>query len=185
LFLHGIGIAVLIFVLFVSVIKFRYPVRYYDIILKYSALYGVDPALICAVIHAESKFNEDAVSPKGASGLMQLMEGTADWMAEVHNIPDYSFDRIFEPALNISIGTKYLSWLLSRYYDVNVAIAAYNAGNGNVDRWLNDPEFSSDGIHLDYIPFRETRDFVRRVQFNRQVYDFILAIKNTYLEISA
>jgi len=184
MFLSGIGIAIVIFILFVSVINFRYPVKYYDIILRYSTIYGIDPALVCAIIHAESKFVEDAVSNKGASGLMQLMEGTADWIAEMHNIPDYSYDRIFEPALNISIGCKYLSWLLNRYYDVDVAVAAYNAGNGNVDRWLSDPEFSSDGIHLDYIPFRETRDFVRRVQVNRRIYDFILSIKNTYLEKS-
>ncbi|MDR1560274.1 MAG: lytic transglycosylase domain-containing protein [Clostridiales bacterium] len=173
-------IAVIILaVLVISVFSFRYPLKYLDIIVKNTDIYGLDPALICAVIHAESKFAEEAVSRKGASGLMQITESTGDWMAEQMGLPDYSFDEIFEPSLNISIGCRYLSWLLNRYESVDSAVAAYNAGSGNVDKWLKNPMYSADGKNLDNIPFKETRDYVRRVRVNKLIYDFILHNKGS------
>jgi soluble lytic murein transglycosylase len=104
---------------------------------------------------------------------MQVTEGTADWMAEKMNLNEYSFEDIFDPKINIAIGCKYLSWLLQRYEDVDLAVAAYNAGSGNVDRWLKDPKYS-DGQRLSYIPFKETRDYVKRVRINKSIYDVIL-----------
>jgi len=161
-------------VLFFSVISYRYPLKYLDIINKNSVSYNIEPALVCAVIHAESKFVEEALSHKGASGLMQITEGTADWVAEQMNMPNYSYDRIFEPSINITIGCDYLAWLLERYRNVNLAVAAYNAGCGNVDKWLKNPKYSADGKNLDVIPFKETQDYVNRVLMNKWVYDLIL-----------
>lgn len=161
-------------VLFLGVVSFRYPLKYLDIIEKNTDIYRIDPALICAVIHAESKFAERAVSHKGASGLMQITEGTADWIAGQMDLRDYSFNRIFEPSLNISIGCRYLAWLMARYENVDSAVAAYNAGSGNVDKWLKNSMYSADGKTLRNIPFKETRDYVKRVRINKQIYDFIL-----------
>ena len=168
---------VMLAVLLISLISFRYPLRYLDIIMKNTAVYSIDPALICAIIHAESKFAEKAISHKGASGLMQLTESTADWIAGQMDLPDYNYEKIFEPSVNISIGCKYLSWLLERYDNIDSAVAAYNAGSGNVDKWLRNPNYSSDGSRLDDIPFKETRDYVKRVQANKLIYDLILYVK--------
>ena len=167
---------ILLCVLFLGAVSFRYPLKYIDIIEKYAAAGNIEPSLVCAVIHAESKFMEEALSHKGASGLMQLTEGTADWMADQMGIPNYAYNRIFEPSLNIYIGCGYLGWLLDRYKNVDLAVAAYNAGCGNVDNWLKEPRYSPDGKNLNIIPFKETRDYVNRVRINKRIYDIIIKI---------
>ena len=112
-------------------------------ILEAAARHGVDPALIAAVIRVESGFRPDAVSPRGAQGVMQVMPDTAALLG---------FASGAEPQTNIDIGTRYLAHLLDQFGgDVELALAAYNAGPGAVRRWGTVP------------PFRETRAFVRRV----------------------
>ena len=108
-----------------------------------SEQHTVDAALVRAIIHAESAYRPDAVSPKGAQGLMQLMPATQARL----EVPD-----AFDPAGNIDGGTRYLAWLLNRYGgDVELATAAYNAGEGAVDKYGGIP------------PYAETREYVRRV----------------------
>ncbi len=119
-----------------------YPSLYDHVIVEAAEIHRVDPALVKAVIHAESAFNPRAISPKGARGLMQLMPGTARMMG-VRNA--------FSPASNIHGGTRYLAQLLRRYRNEAHAIAAYNAGFVPVDRYNGIP------------PYSETREYVRRV----------------------
>lgn len=157
-----------------------FPLEHYDIIEKYSIQNNLDPALICAVINTESHFDKDVSSNKGASGLMQIMEDTADWSALKMQLEDYSYDNINDPDLNIQIGCWLISHLKLMYEDENTALAAYNAGLGNVNEWLDDPMYSGDGIHLNRIPFKETADYVKRVEMNRRVYDVILKIRSKY-----
>ncbi len=164
--------------LFIFIISkaFKITARYYfklenaNIIEYYSDLYDIDPYVITAIIHTESKFDQYAVSHKGASGYMQLMEQTADWGAEEIGIEDYSYDRIFEPEINIQIGTWYFSRLVEQFGSVEVALAAYNGGSGNVEKWLQDTRYSTDSKSLHTIPFEETEKYVKRVKFAYRVY---------------
>ena len=151
-----------------------YPVRHIETIYKYAEEFDLEPELVFAVIHAESRFNENAVSRVGASGLMQIMEETAYWLAPQAGIDDFKYSQILDPEINIRLGTFYLSMLYRRYGDMDVALSAYNAGSGNVGRWLTNPEYSRDGKTLDYIPFPETRNYVERVETNQRIYSIIL-----------
>jgi len=155
-----------------------YPVRHVDTINRYAEIFDLDPVLIFAVIHAESRFNENAVSRVGASGLMQIMEETAYWIAPSAGLNDFHYDQILDPEVNIRLGSYYLSMLLGRFGDLKVALAAYNAGSGNVERWLSNPEYSIDGKTLERIPFLETRNYVERVAENQRIYSIILRFAN-------
>ncbi len=154
-----------------------FPLKHIDLIEKYSKEYDLETSFVCAVIHAESKFKKTAKSNKGASGLMQLTEPTANWIAEKMNLQDYDFSKIFEPEINIKIGCYYLKQLKNQFNDDEaLALAAYNAGSGNVSKWLNNKNYSRDGKSLTNIPFKETREYIKRVNFNEKIYSFIIKI---------
>ena len=155
-----------------------FPVQHLDIVFNYSEKYDLEPELILAVIHAESRFRENVVSRAGASGLMQIMPDTAYWLAERIGVSYFEYSKIFEPEINIHLGSFYLYTLITHFGNIETALAAYNAGRGNVARWLENPEFSSDGKTLDFIPFPETREYVRRVAENKRVYSLMLRIIN-------
>ena len=157
----------------VHLFNFYFPLKYTDIIEKHAASYNLDPVLVASIINVESRFRHGAVSHAGASGLMQLMPGTANWVAQEVGIADFYFnDMIFEPHINIQLGSWYLRRLIDNHSTLPVALAAYNAGSGNVASWLDNPDFSSNGTTLDYIPFGETRRYVDRVQLNIHAYRF-------------
>lgn len=147
------------------VIKIIYPVSHEQTIEKYSKENELDPYLVLALIKAESNFVSDARSNKGARGLMQITEGTAVWVAEKMGIKDFDVDTLNEPQTNIALGSWYLSYLLDRYNsDDTLALCAYNAGSRNVEKWLSDKEYSTDGITLEKIPFSETRHYVEKIR---------------------
>ena len=156
-------------------INMRFPIRYLHIVEANAG--DIDPSVIMAVIMAESSFRPHAQSHMGAQGLMQLMPTTAEWVAQLMGKTDFDPETIWLPEVNIAMGSFYLNWL-KRYFqgDLNLAIAAYNAGLGRVNRWLSDPEVSSDGRTLERIPFNETRNYVERVEFNRRAYSIILRV---------
>ncbi len=153
-----------------------YPLKYLGIIQKYCAQYDLNPALVCGVIHAESKFDDSAVSQKGASGLMQVVRNTADWAASEIGINKYDYKQILDPEINIQIGCWVLNRMERQFGDLQTALAAYNAGSGNVSKWLDNKKYSKDGETLDTIPFKETENYVKRVEFNTKIYEFILKI---------
>ncbi|MCL2405637.1 MAG: lytic transglycosylase domain-containing protein [Defluviitaleaceae bacterium] len=160
---------------FIMAVNMRFPVRYMHIIEAHAG--EIDPSVILAVIMAESSFRPNVQSPAGAQGLMQLMPTTAEWLAGLMGKQDFDPDSIWDPQVNIAMGSFYLNWLKRRYQgDINLALAAYNAGQGRVNSWLADPEISSDGRTLDIIPFPETRNYVERVEINRRVYAVILRV---------
>lgn len=139
-----------------------YPLKYADLIVKYGEKYGVDPALIAAVIRQESNFNPSAKSGAGAEGLAQFMPGTAKTMAkETGRYPNYN---IYDPETSIDFCAAHLRDLLQNYDgNLDAALAAYNAGSGNADRWIRL------GI-LGNLPYGETRSYVAKVKNYYTIY---------------
>jgi soluble lytic murein transglycosylase len=120
--------------------------------------YGIDANLILAVIKAESRFDENAVSKKGAKGLMQIMPETAQFISEMLE-SQFDEDDLFNYRLNIKYGTFYLRYLTDKYEDLLCVLAAYNAGEGNVLKWLDNNE----RLSIESIPFQQTRIYVEKV----------------------
>lgn len=143
--------------------KETYPVEYSDIIIKYSLENGVPAALTASVVFAESSYRSDVVSSAGAIGLMQIMPGTGEWIAGKYD-EEFTAESLYDPETNVKYGTWYLGFLLDRYSgSVDCAVAAYHAGQGNVDKWLADEAYSLDGATLDSIPFPATATYVQRI----------------------
>lgn len=141
--------------------KLIYPKKYYTYVEKYSKEYGIDENLVYSIIKAESKFDKDAISHKGAKGLMQISDITRDWAIEELNLGN-NVD-IFDANTNIKIGCWYLNKLYKQFGELDLVITAYNGGSGNVMRWLDDQKYSSDG-KLHSIPFPETANYLDKVK---------------------
>jgi soluble lytic murein transglycosylase len=153
-----------------SVQIYLYPIPHERYVFGYAAVYDLDPYLIASVMRAESRFAHNAESGSGARGLMQVMPETAKWVAQQLKIP-YHSEMLFEPKYNIMIGCYYLRELFHVFgNNLSVVLAAYNAGQGNVGKWLESGIWDGKQAHLDQIPFRETRVYVARVLNNYQKY---------------
>lgn len=146
------------------------PLRHDDIIRQQAADKGLDAALIAAVIYEESRFR-DQTSHAGARGLMQITPDTADFIAHRSGGVRFKQEDLADPQINISYGTYYLRYLVDHYDgDEMLAVAAYNAGQGNVDRWVRKAggrEQFDPGTH---IPFPETSAYVANVRERREQY---------------
>jgi soluble lytic murein transglycosylase len=147
------------------------PLRHEDIIRQQGAEKDVDPALIAAVIFTESRFR-DQTSHAGATGLMQLMPSTADYIARKSGGTRFTRSDLATPQINIAYGTWYLRYLLTKYSgDTVLALAAYNAGEGKVDEWWRAAAARGERFNVaEHIPFPETRDYVQRVLTARAEY---------------
>ena len=152
--------------------KFIYPYGYKEIVEKYSKEYDLDPLLVLAVIKTESDFKQNAESHKGAKGLMQLMDDTGTWAASEVGIENFNPEMLFLPEVNIRLGCWYLENLTYEFGDLSLVLAAYNGGSGNVTRWLQTPEYSSNGKELEFIPFKETKKYVDKVKTNYNAYKY-------------
>jgi soluble lytic murein transglycosylase len=138
-----------------------YPLRYEQIVRGHARNYQLDPALLAAVIYQESKFKADARSTSGAIGLMQLLPATAQGIAVHTGGTRFRTSDLYNPEINVRYGAWYLRHLLQKYGDERTALAAYNAGQDNVDRWRAD----GGGIR-----FGETRAYVKRVEELKGIY---------------
>ncbi len=154
-----------------TVLKRIYPLKFNEHVLKYSIDNNIDPYLVFAVIKAESSFNPNALSEKNAMGLMQLTEKTAKWGAESIKMEKFTTDDLYDPETNIMLGCWYIRQLMKEFNDnIDLVIAAYNGGSGNVKEWLSNRNYSKSGYSLDKIPFSETERFVKRVKNYYYVY---------------
>ena len=138
-----------------------YPLEYKQIVRGHARNYDLDPTLLAAVIYQESKFKADAKSSSGAIGLMQLLPDTAKGIALHTGGSRFEVSDLYDPEINVRYGSWYLRHLLRKYHDERTALAAYNAGQDNVDRWL-----SAGGE----IAFAETRHYVDRVEDLKGIY---------------
>ena len=141
--------------------RLRYPLRYEQVVRGHARNYRLNPALLAAVIYTESKFDANARSGAGAIGLMQLLPDTARGIAIRTGGKRFVVSDLYVPELNVRYGAWYLRHLLDRYGDERTALAAYNAGQANVDRW------KADGVG---IQFRETRYYVDKIERLKEVY---------------
>jgi soluble lytic murein transglycosylase len=141
--------------------RVRYPLKYEQIVRGHARNYRLDPALVAAVIYQESKFHSDARSDSGAIGLMQLQPDTAKGIAIRTGGSRFETSDLYNPEINIRYGSWYLRHLLDKYSDEKTALAAYNAGQRNVDEWRAEGK----GIQ-----FSETRHYVDRVEELKDVY---------------
>ena len=141
----------------------RYPMEYSDLIRMYAGDNDLEPAYVAAVILAESSYDPHAVSSSNAQGLMQLLPSTAEWIAGKFD-ETYTEGDLFDPDVNLRYGCWYLGFLMKRYNgDKRLSSAAYHAGQGTVDKWLQTPEYAPDGRTLTTIPFKTTDTYVQRV----------------------
>jgi soluble lytic murein transglycosylase len=147
-----------------------YPIRYEKEIAAVAEQYGIDPYLLAAVARTESGFDPDAESPAGAVGLMQLLPGTAKWITGLDGWKGPKNPALKNPQDSLELGAFYLAYLFRRFDDPTAAIAAYNAGPNAVAGWIE----KAGGAHSfgpESIKYPETREFVRRVENSRTLFE--------------
>jgi len=150
--------------------RLYFPVLERETLISSSKENGLDPVLVAALIRQESNFNPQATSPVGARGLMQLMPAVGKDVAAAKGIGPWDPDLLYQPAINIKLGTAHLSGLVHKYPDVVKTLAAYNAGESRVEKWSTKAGASDPEVFTERIPFVETRDYVRIILRNRAYY---------------
>lgn len=155
------------------VMRAIYPKNYTEYVEEYCSEYSVDQNLVYAVIDCESGYNKDAVSDVGAIGLMQLTPDTFEWVQSKLG-EELETEDLYDPQTNIRYGVYLLRLHLDEFGDVQTAIAAYHAGRGKVNDWLNDEEISKDGKTLTSdVPYGDTNAYIGKVMNTIKMYDII------------
>ncbi len=153
-----------------SVMKLIYPVKYAEYVEKYSTEYGIDRELLFAVIKTESSFNPEAVSHADAVGLTQITPEPFDWLRTKLGEEDDELS-LLDPETSVKYGAFFLSYLLEEFENTDTALAAYHAGRGRVNGWLEDKSISHDGKTLAKIPIAETAHYVKKVNKALNAYN--------------
>ena len=169
-------IAVVIIVLTVVISMFLikhifYPKTYSNIISSVCDKYEIDDNLVYAIIKTESNFDEKAISKAEAKGLMQVMDKTAEEISKKIGIEEFEIGMLYDPQINIEIGTYYIKELYNKYQDYVIAVIAYNAGQGNVDKWIEEGIITKESIKT--IPYKETNSYLKKVLREYSVYNKI------------
>ncbi|WP_274365721.1 lytic transglycosylase domain-containing protein [Paenibacillus thermotolerans] len=161
--------------------QLMYPIHYEEAIRENALKRDIDPYLLTAIIRVESNFSPDKQSKKGAAGLMQLMPSTAQWIVTEAGYGRSTLDRLHEPEVNIEIGSWFIRSLQNQFVEAGAAkereiaiiAASYNAGPGNVAKWLQTGRWDGNMSTVDQIPFGETRHYVHRVHYYYKKYSQI------------
>lgn len=154
-----------------------YPCGYSEEVEKNAREYGIDEALLYALIETESGFDKNALSSAGAKGLTQITPETFAWL-QTKTGESYGEDSLYDPEISVKYGAFFLSILLDEFGDTKTALAAYHAGRGRVNEWLSDRRYSSDGEKLDVIPYEDTDFYARKVEKIRKRYIKIYGLEN-------
>ncbi|MBR1676155.1 MAG: lytic transglycosylase domain-containing protein [Clostridia bacterium] len=174
-FFKTISVAIIAAVIFLALLLlckvFVFPKKYSENVCFFADKYGVERNFVYSVIKCESSFKENAVSDSGAVGIMQIMPKTADFISE--NFFDGKDYDLFNVDINIEFGVRYIAYLYEKFGDKRSVLAAYNAGEGNVKKWLSDKKYSVDGVRIDITPFAETNDYISRVMTVERIYGIL------------
>ncbi|HET9013515.1 MAG TPA: lytic transglycosylase domain-containing protein, partial [Gemmatimonadaceae bacterium] len=160
-----------------DLLRSAYPVVHGDALGEEAKRNGLDPALVAGLIRQESSFNPKAVSAAGARGLMQLMPSVGASIAASRGYPMWNQALLLEPDVSLELGTAHLATSLRGGASPARALAAYNAGGSRVARWLQRPGADDPELFTEWIPYTETRDYVRIVQRNAQVYRALYGLR--------
>ncbi len=156
------------------VLRRLFPIPYAREMAAAAGAHNLDPFLIAALARVESRFNPQAVSPRGARGLLQVMPDTGQWIASQLGWDAFNPDWLFDPEINLRMGAWYLRALLDQFGgEPAIALAAYNAGRTRVQEWLAQGRWNGQAESLDDIPFPETRNHVRRVLSTLDAYRWL------------
>lgn len=171
-------IASFIFALGLSAYKtfqaITHPIKYESLIITNAEKFSIPSYIVASVINVESSYKEDAVSNKNALGLMQIKLSTAQYMNEYYNLNEnINENDLLSAKKNIEFGCRYLNYLINKFENIYTALSAYNAGETRVRVWLNDENFSTDGITLKYIPYKETNNYIKKIKKNIKFYEKI------------
>jgi soluble lytic murein transglycosylase len=151
-------------------LRWGHPEAFPDLLPPRAEAFGVDPALLRAVMRRESNFRRAVRSGAGAQGLLQVVLPTAERLSAVLGLPDGLGARLDEPEVNVSLGAHYLGLLLGRFHEPAVAVAAYNAGPGPAARWATERAGMPLDAWVESIPYRETRQYVKIVLTGWELY---------------
>lgn len=170
LFLILVSLLIVVIVLKPEQIILRqlYPQKYSEYVTEYAKEYGLSESIVFAIIKNESNFDKDISSNKGAIGLMQIMTETGREVANKLSLTEMDLS---DAETNIQIGTKYFADLYKKYDNTELALAAYNAGSGNVDKWIEQGIIESSGENVENIPYKETNMYVRKVMQSEKIYE--------------
>lgn len=182
----------LLIILLAVVVGFRYvvkekffPYKYQEYVDMYSKEYNLDPLFVLSVMKTESKFDDNAHSHKNAVGLMQITVETGEWAANEMGYTTFSKDDLYDEQYNIRMGCWYLRWLGDMFNnDRDLMVAAYNAGPTNVQNWLKDKNYSSNGKNIEYIPFGETKKYVDKVNTYYSVYEYLYSEDESIFDVN-
>ena len=147
-----------------------HPIKYQTEIIETCKKYNLEPSLIASLINVESGYKSEAKSNKNAIGLMQIKLDTANYIANLNNKKEVSENELFSPKINVEFGCMYLQYLNKKFNDIFTTLAAYNAGETRVRAWLSSTDFSSDGITLKIIPYKETNNYIIKIKNNLKFY---------------
>ncbi len=149
--------------------------KYFDKVIAYAQKYNIEQQFLFSLIDVESSFDKNAISKKGARGLMQLTEKTAFYIAD---ICDYIGEiDLFDVDCNLTLGCEYINYLKDKFSNEKALLCAYNAGEGTVAKWLNNSQYSYDGKTLTVIPYLETREYVKKIEKRKITFKRYLEIK--------
>ncbi len=156
-----------------------FPLEYRDLVISCANKFNVDPLLVAAIIYVESSYKEKSISKAGAIGLMQIMPPTGRETAKKLKIKNYDDKSLLVPEINTRIGTAYLSRLINKYDgNTNKALAAYNAGTSNIERWID----KNGNLSLKKVDFKETKSYIRKTNFFHKLLKLTTFVTSEYKE---